>query len=148
MAVILGLMAICFLVYVVGDAFLKNDLERRTRIYEGETYLWELVGMDVDESTKDYNKYMRGEMSQQEYKRRHNNGYYGVYAWVKKGTNKHEWDKYPINRDIFFRYASGCQTLPPYLFDEMKDSVYVKMKNTPRAFATVDDYRMWEKTNR
>lgn len=144
MGIILGLMAICLLVYVAADASLKNDIEKRTRVCEGEEYLWELVGMDG--STKDYNKYLGGTMSLQEYKRRHNSGYYGIYAWVKKGTNKYDWDKYPINRDIFFRYASGFQTLPPYLFEEMKDSVYVKMKNTSRAYATVDDYKAWEKT--
>lgn len=112
--VLLAIIGVCLIVIKIGEEADYNS----QREYNGKRYRWEIVGMDVDKSHKDNIKMILGEISQQEYKRRHNSHQYAVYAWVEVGKQPYTWKEDPINRDIFLRNASEHETLPAYLQKE------------------------------
>lgn len=74
--------------------------------------------MDVDRGYKDSIKVTLGDMSRQEYKRRHNSNQYSIYVWVEVGKQPYTWKEDPINRDIFMRTAGEHKTFPYYLQKE------------------------------
>ena len=112
--VLLVIIGVCLIIVKIGEEADYNS----QREYNGKRYRWEIVGMDVDRSYKDSIKVTLGDMSRQEYKRRHNSHQYAEYAWVEVGKQPYTWRDDPINKDIFLRRASEHETLPKYLQNE------------------------------
>ena len=109
--VLLVIIGVCLIVIKIGsDADYNSQRE-----YNGKRYRWQVVGMDIDKGYKDSIKVTLGDMSRQEYKRRHNSNQFSIYAWVEVGKQPYTWRDDPINRDIYFRYAHETETLPKYL---------------------------------
>lgn len=112
--VLLGIIGVCLIVIKIGsDADYNSQRE-----YNGKRYRWQIVGMDVDRGYKDSIKVTLGEMSKQEYKRRHNSHQYAEYAWVEVGKQPYTWKDDPINRDLFLSRASEHEPFPTYLQKE------------------------------
>lgn len=102
---------VCLIIAFIGGQADYNS----QREYNGKRYRWQVVGMDVNKGYKDNIKVSLGEISRQEYKRRHNSNQYSIFAWVEVGKQPYTWRDDPINRDIYFRYAHETETLPKYL---------------------------------
>ena len=112
--VLLAIIGVCLIIVYIGEQADYNS----QREYNGKRYRWQVVGMDVNKGYKDSIKVTLGDMSRQEYKRRHNSNQYSIFAWVEVGKQPYTWRDDPINRDIFLSRASEHETLPKYLQNE------------------------------
>lgn len=122
--ILLAIIGVCVIVIKIGsDADYNSQRE-----YNGKRYRWQIVGMDVDRGYKDSIKVTLGDMSRQEYKRRHNSNQYSIYAWVEVGKQPYTWKEDPINRDIFMRTAGEHKTFTYYLQKKQVAELYTNIK--------------------
>lgn len=138
----MGMVLIFFIIIImcIGIIIICDEADKDTqREYNGKSYKYVCVGMNVQKGFKDNVNVTLGTISQKEYKRRDKSGVYARYAWVEVGKETWTWLDEPINKEIFLNYASDDHWLPDYMLEEMDDKTSVFGR------PTVGDYRVWVK---